>query len=375
MTLGQGGSATRPRLDAALEPLGDAGALAAEWRRLEAEADGSFFTSWDWLGVALELMAPAPRVLRVREAGETIALALLWPEAGGRLLSLNLAPKPHFASVYPEYNGLLARRGREVEALRAALAALSRNRIAGLRISGAPAALASQAAAAGWLVSIRDRKRHFEIDLAAAREAGYLAGLSRNARQQVRRSLRAAARVGEVALRTAANADEALAWFADLERLHTTAWRDRGKAGAFSEPFFRNFNQRLIMTAFAAGGIELVRVQIGGETAGYLYNFLYRGRVLYYQSGFDYKRFATVRCGLVAHCLNIERHIDQGAAVYDFLAGEQRYKSSLARPAGEMLWFVLLRPTWQNCLTERLRRAKAWLSETDSRESVSSFVV
>jgi CelD/BcsL family acetyltransferase involved in cellulose biosynthesis len=73
--------------------------------------------------------------------------------------------------------------------------------------------------------------------------------------------------------------------------------------------------------------------------------------------------------------LNIQRHIDRGVAVYDFLAGEQRYKSSLGRPAGELLWFVLLRPTWQNRLTERLRSAKAWLSEAGSHESASTFVV
>jgi CelD/BcsL family acetyltransferase involved in cellulose biosynthesis len=375
MTLAQGGSASGPRLEAALGPLGDADALAREWRRLEAEAEGSFFTSWDWIGAALELMAPEPLVLRVAEGGETIALALLWPEQGGRVLSLNLAPEPRFASVYPEYNGLLARRGREAEALRAALAALGRRSIAGLRIAGAPAALAAQAAAEGWLVAVRDRKLHFEADLAGLGEAGYLAALSRNARQQIRRSLRAAERAGGISLQAAADAAEALAWFAELERLHTAAWRERGKAGAFVEPFFRNFNQRLIMTAFDAGRIELVRAQIGGETAGYLYNFIYRGRVLYYQSGFDYKRFPTVRCGLVTHCLNIERHIRQGASVYDFLAGEQRYKASLGRPAGELLWFVLLRPTWQNRLTERLRRAKAWLSEAGSRESASSFVV
>ena len=373
--LGQGGSASGARLEAALHPIEDADALAAEWRRLEAEADGSFFTSWDWIGAALALMPPAPQALRVSEAGETIALALLWPGRDGRMLSLNLAPGSRFASIYPEYNGLLSRPGREAEALQAALAALDRQPFVGLRVDGAPAELARQAEAAGWLVSVRDRKLHFEVDLAAAREPGYLAGLSRNARQQIRRSLRAAERAGGIVLEAARGVDEALAWFGELERLHTAAWRERGNAGAFVEPFFRIFNQRLIMTAFEAGRIELVRARIGGMTAGYLYNFIYRGRVLYYQSGFDYKRFPTVRCGLVTHCLNIERHIGRGASVYDFLAGEQRYKSSLGRPAGELLWFVLLRPTWQNRLTERLRRAKAWLSGAGLRESVSSFVV
>jgi CelD/BcsL family acetyltransferase involved in cellulose biosynthesis len=216
---------------------------------------------------------------------------------------------------------------------------------------------------------------HYEADLAAARRDGYLEGLSRNARQQIRRSLRAAERAGGVVLQAASSPRQALDWFAELERLHTASWRERGMGGAFAEPFFRNFNQRLIMNAFEDGRIELVRAQIGGETAGYLYNLIHRQRVLYYQSGFDYKRFPTIRCGLVTHCLNIERHIRSGSVVYDFMAGDQRYKASLGRAAGELLWFVLLRPTWQNRLTERLRRVKAWWNEAGSRESASSFVV
>src|SRR5690606_34390335 len=114
--------------------------------------------------------------------------------------------------------------------------------------------------------------------------------------------------------------------------------------------------------------VEIVRAQIGGLTVGYLYNFIYRKRVLYYQSGFDYKLFPKIRCGLLTHCLNIERHMRAGAVAYDFMAGEQRYKAALGREAGELLWFVLLRPTWQNRLTERLRRAKAWLDGARARE-------
>ena len=320
-------------------------------------------------------MSPAPQVLRVLEAGETVALALLWPASGGRQLSLNLAAEPRFASIYPEYNGLLARRGREEAALGAALRALADTATGGLRVSGAAPAFAQRAAEAGWLVAERDRKPHYEVDLEMARRSGFLAGLSRNARHQLRRSLRAAERAGGVELQAAADAEEGLLWFGELERLHAAAWAERGQAGAFAEPFFRKFNRRLIMTGLEAGRVELVRAQIGGTTAGYLYNFVYRQRVLYYQSGFDYKRFPTVRSGLVTHCLNIERHIRLGASVYDFLAGEQRYKASLGRPAGELLWFVLLRPTWQNRLTERLRSAKAWLSEAGSRASASTFVV
>lgn len=359
-----------------MRPLGDVARLADEWRRLEAEADSSFFTSWHWIGAAVELMSPPPLELRVAENGELVALGLLWADRSGRRLRLNLGDEPRFAAIFPEYNGLLARRGRELEAWSAALAALPQlGPFSALRVDGADPAIA-QAAPPGWLVSLRDRKPRYEVDLAAARarQGGYLEGLSRNARQQLRRSLRAAERAGGLRLEVATSLAQALDWFVDLERLHTISWRRRGRPGAFAEPFFRTFNQRLIKSSFEPGHVELVRAQIGGTTVGYLYNFIYRRRVLYYQSGFDYERFANIRCGLVTHALNIERHMRAGALAYDLLAGEQRYKATLGRAAGELLWFVLLRATWQNRLTERLRKAKAWLGGARVRESASSFV-
>lgn len=324
----------------------------------------------------LELTEPEPLELRISCGDELMGLALLWPE-GGRRLRLNLGGDSRFASVYPEYNAILARRGCDGAATSAALSALLGEGVGALRIDGAAPGLLTAGQAAGWLPSLRARAPHYEVDLAGLRtaQADFLGSLSRNARQQLRRSLRAADRLGGVALDAARDVEEALQWFAELERLHTLSWRERGRPGAFAEPFFRKFNQRLIMTAFGAGQVELVRARIGGRTAGYLYNFIYRQRVLYYQSGFDYKLFPTVRCGSVAHCLNIERHLRTGADAYDFMAGSQRYKASLGRPAGELVWFVLLAPTWQNRWTERLRTAKAWLHGAAARESASAFVL
>src|SRR6185312_15115680 len=60
----------------ALPPLA---VLAAEWRRLEAEAAPSFFTSWHWIGTLLATLPEGkrPSLLRGLRGGETIALALL----------------------------------------------------------------------------------------------------------------------------------------------------------------------------------------------------------------------------------------------------------------------------------------------------------
>ena len=88
---------------------------------------------------------------------------------------------------------------------------------------------------------------------------------------------------------------------------------------------------------------------------GYLYNLIYRRQVYSYQSGFLFEDDPKLKPGLVSHCLCIEMHEREGNAVYDFMAGENRYKSNLGSPGPDMHYVVLRRPTAANRLEAGLR--------------------
>ena len=61
-------------------------------------------------------------------------------------------------------------------------------------------------------------------------------------------------------------------------------------------------DRRLLEAAFARGETQLLAIDAGPRRIGYIYNFLYRGRVYNYQSGFDYQVCDKHnRPGLVAH--------------------------------------------------------------------------
>jgi CelD/BcsL family acetyltransferase involved in cellulose biosynthesis len=83
---------------------------------------------------------------------------------------------------------------------------------------------------------------------------------------------------------------------------------------------------------------------VAGEVViGYLYNFCYNGSVLGYQSGFDYAAAGThERPGLTCHHMAIERAAASGMWRYDFLAGEDRYKTSLASGSVALHWLDLV---------------------------------
>ena len=115
-------------------------------------------------------------------------------------------------------------------------------------------------------------------------------------------------------------------------------------------------HRSLIARCLPEGNAELLRISAGDEPIGYLYNFIWRGWIGTYMSGFAYEDDARLKPGLVSYYLCAERHLADGMRVQDFLAGAYRYKTSLGKPGPDMVWLALQRP--------RLRfRLEAALSE------------
>ena len=88
----------------------------------------------------------------------------------------------------------------------------------------------------------------------------------------------------------------------------------------------------------------MLQISAGDLVLGYLYNVRLNGRVFTYQSGFDYIGCTDAvgphaKPGLTYHHAAILRAQAEGATAYDFLAGPDRYKTSLARAAKRLYWF------------------------------------
>src|SRR3954466_1733866 len=77
------GPDTGPRmgeLAVSVSPLSSLERLEALWRDLEGRADGSFFTSWSWIGAWLATRAAQVRKLITGQAGgQVVGLAILTP--------------------------------------------------------------------------------------------------------------------------------------------------------------------------------------------------------------------------------------------------------------------------------------------------------
>jgi hypothetical protein len=221
----------------------------------------------------------------------------------------------------------------------------------------------------GYQVLTKYKSASHFVDLSKVRNSvSYLALLSRNTRGHIRRAKKKLAQMGTLRLEAANDQTAALKMFADMVEMHQYNWQQRGLHGAFNNPWFNEFHRSLIGCRFETGEIQLLRILCGDETVGCLYNFVYKGVVHYYQSGFNYKKFGELKPGLVSHAMTIPYNAKLGHKIYDFLAGDSQYKKSLSTDANQLVWCCIQKPRLRFKIENLAKSAKAWIRGRKSRK-------
>ena len=352
--------------------------IAPIWDTLVAATpDASFFVSRPWTDVWFEVFAEQlrPQILIVESGGGVIGACILvartrrYGPVKWRRIHLNTAGEDEEDSPCLELNALLCRAGAEREVAEALWSHLEMQEWDEFVIEAASeattlecveaAAPAARAAHRHYMRERRSRPSYY-VRLAGIADftADYEQRLSRNTRDQVRRSLKLYGQTGEVAIEAAGSVPRALEMMAELADLHQKAWTARGRRGVFASPRFQAFHSALIRQAFPGGHIQVLRVATPVQTVGLLYNFVWRGKVCFYQSGLHYTDDNRYKPGLVSHVLAIRHAFEQGFGEYDFLAGESRYKSSLSTAGRTMVWATWRRLGHKQRLLALLRRLK-----------------
>ena len=158
-------------------------------------------------------------------------------------------------------------------------------------LSGVGAPVFAAARLAACLVLTRRGQVSPFIDLAAIRRAGgdYLAGRSANTRQQIRRSDQFYERDGPIRLERAGSVESGSCDAGSNGRAASGGLGGARQARKFFRAVFRRFHHALIEAGIPRGEIALLKVLSGETTIGFLYNFVWKGRMSAYQSGFAYR--------------------------------------------------------------------------------------
>lgn len=171
----------------------------------------------------------------------------------------------------------------------------------------------------------------------------YIKSLSKNKREQIRRSIKYFSHFGEKKLTIAKSKEQALEFFDELGKLHQKYWLNKTHSGSFSNPYWVSFHNKIIKNNF--DNIFLAKISFGGHICGYLYNFIDNNCMYSIQSGFDYGCEKNNRPGLVSHYYALCYAIENNYSKYDFLAGDSQYKRSFSNSKTDLSWIIIQNPS------------------------------
>jgi CelD/BcsL family acetyltransferase involved in cellulose biosynthesis len=342
--------------------------LAREWKQLEQWSDVSVFLSWQWIGVWCAVYRPAARVLRVTDNGELVGLGLITESEErrhgllvSRCLHLHQTGKPLQDQIWIEYNGFLAGRGYQQAVAAACLEHLkqTRKRWDEFVVGAINEETASQWARASGLIShVRWEAPCYGISLSSLRgqDQTVLDSLSGNTRHQIRRARRLYEQSGAVRLERPDTVEDAESLWDSIAPFHIRRWGGGSHESGFANPEFLRFHRAYIRTNWAQGGADLIALKAGKETIAIFYNLIYRNRVYFYLAGIRQETDNRLKPGLLGHALCVAHYLDRGYDYYDFMGGEERYKSQLGSRHQQLVQVSLQRNRWK-LRAERVARS------------------
>ena len=298
--------------------------FAAAWESRAAVSGASAFLSWSWVGCLADERFSDPCLV---EAAGSLALF----NRRGRSWYLAESGERGLDAVFTEHNGAL---GPLAPILAAIRPVAGRVVLSGIGDAG----LAAVRAAGGIVVGLHTRAAPYaSLDPTKAP----LEFMSRNARAQLRRSDRSYAAAGPIVAERAETAACALDWLDRLVAWHRATWGGRAIESGFLAPPVQRFHRALVARGVPGGSVDVLRIAAGARVIGYLLNLRAHGRVHAYQSGFDYDSAGLhEKPGLSCHHAAMQRARALGDREYDFLAGDSRYKRSLATASRDLHWLV-----------------------------------
>lgn len=336
-------------------PFSDFETVEKIWLDLTKTCLHSYFTSWGWISTWIKSLPADSRIELVVGYHQNEAIMAFFVGRKRRLkhgilptwiASLNTTGDPYFDQLYLEYNSILYTSSSpwlKAEFVRY-LSTLSWDEFA---VPGASSSFVSDFnilnddGLPGLHLLVDEVSNAHFVDLRKIREAGmdFLKFLSSNKRSQIRRSVKQYELDGPIVIHEAVNLDQALSMFDGLVAAHQAEWTKKGKSGAFANKYLYQFHKRLIQDRFQHGEIQLLQIENGKTTLGYLYCFAYRGDILFYQCGFNYADENVYRPGLVSHYYAVLHNASKpNINTYDFLAGDASYKNSLSTDSVPMYW-------------------------------------
>jgi CelD/BcsL family acetyltransferase involved in cellulose biosynthesis len=343
-------------------------ALAADWRTLIDPAHpGAPFRSYPWVSAwwrhAAAGLEPHVLVARERGRGHPVALLPLYLEPtflGGRRLRVMADD-----IVGSDYVGIAARGADEPRAARAFAAHIAARRFDDVYVDGL---LAGDPLAATLAplprATVTPRYLCPRVVTRGSFDA-YLAALPDGTGPQWRRRRRWLERQPGFAIDTLADPQTVEDGLELLLHLHHARWAEGSEA--IDGERVERFHREALRGLARMGWVRIHVLRVGGEPAAALYGFRHGDRFAFYQAGRD-PRWRARAVGTVLLGAVIERCFTEGLAEFDFLRGDEAYKSRWSTSIRETVAVRVRGPSVRAAVASQAR--SAWLGCRDLAKSV-----
>ncbi|MGH2346580.1 MAG: GNAT family N-acetyltransferase, partial [Chloroflexota bacterium] len=319
--------------------------LRPEWDRLLAESDSDLFFSgsaWQilwWRHFGRDYL---PRIVTFRDCcGRMVGIAPLMTSRADPDRTLLFIGGTEVA----DYLDLIVDAARAEEARCALIEAIQSHlpwRTLDLHClpasSGTPAALDAVFASRTAAVQYEQEDVTPFVSLHGSWD-GYLGGLSKKDRHELRRKLRRAVDDLHAEWRTvqsAADLDPTLDAFIALHRLSSAA-----KAEFMTDQMAAYFRDLAALT-LDQGTLRMGILWVGDVPVAGAMGFAYGDRLYLYNSGYD-PAYAAHSVGIAAVGLLLRQAADEGLAIFDFLQGNETYKYMLGAQDAPVLRAIVTR--------------------------------
>ena len=183
-----------------------------------------------------------------------------------------------------------------------------------------------------------------QLDLPSTWDA-YLASLSPNRRQTLRRKERTLRREHAVTL-TDYDEDRLDEGWGHLMALHEQRWDGPGGGGAFRDPRSARLQRRFAGEMAQQQRLWLTTLDVDGRPVAAWYGFTSDDTVYFYQGGRD-PRWERESVGLVLMGIMIQRAIERGYRAFNFLRGDDGYKRQWTQSRRQTRETVIFRSGWR----------------------------
>ena len=311
-------------------------ALRPEWDQLLSRYPlATIFCTWEWLACWWECLGQQHRLLAIAlfDSGSLVGLAPLsiskenmgWfslrvlrlmGDGSGDSDNLDLPVQPGYEQAFTEeILGVLKQRKKQWDVCQ----------VNTLPSDSLVASCLSESLRSQSWVCYEYSSRCSAVDLPETWEL-YARELSSEDRKNLTRYTRRLQTRHSVQIYRCTKPEELPRCLEALFGLHQERWRNAGEPGTFSSAARRKFYDRLSRCLLDRGWLEFWILELDGEIAAAQFAFRYAHRVFQLQEGYDPKR-SSDRPGYVLRGAVLERLIKDNVRTYDFLGGEDAYKS------------------------------------------------